>query len=185
MPSYTALSYAWGDASNKATLMVDGRMTIIHRSLFNAISTLRSSACDRLIWADAICINQADIHEKNHQVSMMGEIYEGAKNVAVYLGQPTEHTEEGMLSLRSLMDMHPPRKEPSWSDIALPKLEKSFADILSRSWFTRVWTVQETALARNTTLMCGQYHVGWHGDVRTMKAVVFRKNTRSYPHITP
>jgi hypothetical protein len=161
-PSYTAVSYVWGSSLGRASISIEGQLVWIPSNLFDALHALRTTTHNRLIWADAICIDQMNMDERNHQVEMMGQIYGTADNVTVYLGQPTEHTEEGMLSLRSLMD------------IALPKLEKDLADILSRPWFTRVWTIQEAALARNTTLMCGQYFITWHGDIRTMRAIVFR-----------
>jgi hypothetical protein len=173
-PSYTAVSYVWGSPGCTASISIAGKMVWIRSNLLDALHALRATTHNRLIWADVICINQANMVERNHQVAMMGQIYGTADNVTVYLGQPTEHTEEGMLSLRSLMDLHTLGEGPPWSDIALPKLEKDLADILSRPWFTRVWTIQEAALARNTTLMCGQYYVTWHGDIRTMRAIVFR-----------
>jgi hypothetical protein len=173
-PSYTAVSYVWGSSLGRASISIEGQLVWIPSNLFDALHALRTTTHNRLIWADAICIDQMNMDERNHQVEMMGQIYGTADNVTVYLGQPTEHTEEGMLSLRSLMDLHTPGEDPPWSDIALPKLEKDLADILSRPWFTRVWTIQEAALARNTTLMCGQYFITWHGDIRTMRAIVFR-----------
>ena len=41
------------------------------------------------VWADAICIDQEDVAEKVVQVGMMGEIYERAEGVVVWLGPVT------------------------------------------------------------------------------------------------
>jgi hypothetical protein len=54
----------------------------------------------RLVWADAICIDQTNNSERGHQVNIMGEIYRTARNVVVYLGKSTERTEEGMRSFK-------------------------------------------------------------------------------------
>jgi hypothetical protein len=41
-----------------------------------------------MLWVDALCINQEDTTERNHQVMQMGAIYEKAKRVVVWLGRP-------------------------------------------------------------------------------------------------
>jgi Heterokaryon incompatibility protein (HET) len=88
-PPFEALSYVWGGYHERRSLQINGCAVEIHEGLFNAIHTLRSSTFERLIWADAICINQSDNSERSHQVNIMGQIYETAENVAVYLGQPS------------------------------------------------------------------------------------------------
>ena len=61
-----------------------------------------------------------------------------------------------------------------WMYSALPEVEQSLADILTRPWFRRRWAVHEATLARHTTLPCGEHQVLWNGDLRTMKSLVFR-----------
>jgi hypothetical protein len=173
-PPFEALSYVWGGYHERGSLQINGHAIEIHAGLFNAIHALRSSTFERLIWADAICINQSDDSEKSHQVNIMGQIYETAENVAVYLGQPSERTEEAMRVLRFFTETNATSEDPPWSYTALPELERSLADILTRPWFQRVWTVQEATLARHTTLVCGEHQVSWSGDLQTMRSIVFR-----------
>jgi hypothetical protein len=40
----------------------------------------------RVLWIDAICINQHETQERNHQVSQMGIIFKQAAMVIVWLG---------------------------------------------------------------------------------------------------
>jgi hypothetical protein len=47
---------------------------------------LRLEDRKRLIWADAVCINQADDEEKSWQVRMMGDVYRNADRVLIWLG---------------------------------------------------------------------------------------------------
>jgi hypothetical protein len=44
----------------------------------------------KMVWADAICINQEDVIERNHQVQLMKEIYTKASKVVVWLGPDGE-----------------------------------------------------------------------------------------------
>ncbi|EDU40826.1 het domain protein [Pyrenophora tritici-repentis] len=105
----------------------------------------------------------------------MGDIYSSAAKVVVYLGQPTEQTEAGMSNLQSIMQDSD--HAPSWSTVPLAQLEESIKDIICREWFEGMWTVQEAALARSTTLQCGHYKLYWRGNLRTVRAMVFRIKT--------
>jgi hypothetical protein len=173
-PPFEALSYTWGNYQERASLKINGHAVGIHAGLFDAIHTLRLPNSSRLIWADAICIDQMNHDEKGHQVSIMGQIYETAKNVAVYLGKPSERSEEGMRCLKFFIESDNQLQEPPWLYSKLPEAEQNLADILTRPWFQRIWTVQEATLARNTTLLCGAQQVSWPGDLQTIKSIVFR-----------
>jgi hypothetical protein len=115
--------------------------------------------------------------EKGHQVSIMGQIYETAENVAVYLGMPRGRSEEAMQYLKFFTEPGNLSEDPPWPWSQLPEAEQSLADILTRPWFQRIWTVQEATLARHTTLVCGEHQVSWRGDLQTMRSIVFRIKT--------
>jgi hypothetical protein len=104
----------------------------------------------------------------------MGQIYETAENVAVYLGKSNEKSAEGMQYLKFFTDVHNLLEDPPWLYSELHKVEQSLTDILARPWFQRIWTVQEATLARHTTLICGDHRVTWRGDLETMRSIVFR-----------
>jgi Heterokaryon incompatibility protein (HET) len=53
-------------------------------------------------WIDALCINQASIEEKNHQVAMMRKIYSSASFVLVWLGPEAD---DSAIAMRVLDDM--------------------------------------------------------------------------------
>jgi hypothetical protein len=64
------------------------------------------------IWADAICINQSDVEEKTEQVRMMGDIYEAAQIVVIWLG-PEEHSDRaGLYLMKDLCDKVPMNRDP-------------------------------------------------------------------------
>lgn len=79
-PKYTALSYAWGDETNATTISINSERTTITTNLDIALRNLwLKEGEDVSVWADSICINQADDTEKESQVRMMGEIYTNGK----------------------------------------------------------------------------------------------------------
>lgn len=82
-PSYEALSYTWGDQSREAkTILLNGLLFPVGPSLSDALFHLRSDV-DRLLWVDAICINQLDATEKNSQISQMSQVYRAASRVII------------------------------------------------------------------------------------------------------
>jgi hypothetical protein len=87
---YEALSYAWGHPSLTCEIVVNGLLLPITRNLEQALRSLRHDssvrASARILWVDAVCINQSCISERNHQVSQMHEIYAGAETVVIWLG---------------------------------------------------------------------------------------------------
>jgi hypothetical protein len=85
--SYEALSYVWGDASDTSSMILDRTLYPITKNLECALRYLRSKEAPRVLWVDAICINQDDQDEKSEQVPMMGEIYSGATKVYAWLGE--------------------------------------------------------------------------------------------------
>jgi len=40
----------------------------------------------RVVWIDAICINQDDLDERSSQLQIMGDIYSQAQDVVIWLG---------------------------------------------------------------------------------------------------
>lgn len=84
---YETLSYAWGILEKPRTISVDGFNIAVTVNLYNALSRLRDHYFERVIWADAICINQEDQEEKVAQIQMIPKIYSQAKRVIIYLGR--------------------------------------------------------------------------------------------------
>ena len=89
-PVYEALSYVWGDPSAPVTIKLNGHETPITQNLHSALIALRSRTTKRILWVDALCINQADLAERASQVRIMRFIYESAHQVVIYLGAGIE-----------------------------------------------------------------------------------------------
>jgi len=103
-PAYEALSYEWGLPDKSREAIIDGSVIPITESLFRALQDLRlRNGKSRVLWADAICINQDDIDERQHQVSVMGAIYRQASRVITYIGPETDDSTDGIRLATKLM----------------------------------------------------------------------------------
>tara|TARA_R110002060_G_scaffold59782_1_gene69586 strand:- start:1561 stop:2070 length:510 start_codon:yes stop_codon:yes gene_type:complete len=91
-PYYEAISYAWGDASNTARILVDGKNVRVPQNLESALRHLRLPSDPLALWADSVCINQDDTVERSEQVAMMGKIFKCCSSVYIWLGVPAVTT---------------------------------------------------------------------------------------------
>lgn len=100
--AYEALSYVWGSAELNHEVFVVGRRLRITTNLHVALVQLRSQVSDRIIWIDAVCIDQNNLKERGHQVQQMSKIYREAERVLFWLGPGTEDTKNTLLYLQWL-----------------------------------------------------------------------------------
>ena len=84
-PSYEALSYTWGTASESRCIRINQSFCArVRLNLYTALRALRQDYA-RVLWIDALCINQEDNVEKSQQVLMMHKIFATAREVIVWL----------------------------------------------------------------------------------------------------
>lgn len=102
VPEYEALSYAWGDHSQLRTIEVNDSEFEVTSNLHAALNRLRLSNSDRVLWIDAICIDQTNLDERADQVSKMRQIYQRAQHVLVWLGKESEDSALAMRLLERL-----------------------------------------------------------------------------------
>ncbi|KAJ8131843.1 hypothetical protein O1611_g1783 [Lasiodiplodia mahajangana] len=88
---YKALSYVWGSRDRTEDISVNGQNHKVTVNLACAIRHLRHPETPVDIWIDAICINQSSASEKTAQVALMRDIYAGAEQVIVFLGDGVNH----------------------------------------------------------------------------------------------
>lgn len=88
------LSYVWGPPEGYHNILVNGKEFNVRDSLFRAFKGLRRPDVPREIWADALCINQADNAEKVGQIKLMRRIYANTQKATIWLGDDTPEIEE-------------------------------------------------------------------------------------------
>lgn len=172
---FDALSYVWGDHSEAFPLILNGREIQIHRSLHVALPYLSRRPSGRPIWVDAVCINQQDNAEKMVQIRRMNAIYRRAIQVWVWLGPGIDHTAEA-ITLLPLIAHTGARGSPTGMPPGLPPVFSpiwtSVFNVISNSWFGRVWIVQESALAQDLRFLMGTHEI----DAEMLNTVVSTSN---------
>lgn len=86
---FFALSYVWGDPTVTKPITLNGEPFEVTTNLYSALDQLRSSVngfTEKFVWIDAICINQADIPEKERQIPRMADIYRFTSKALGWLG---------------------------------------------------------------------------------------------------
>jgi ankyrin repeat protein len=173
---YEALSYTWGDLDQPYNISLNDSPMSVTVNLFQALWALRYPDRDRIVWVDAICINQEDVKERGHQVAQMTSIYKNAEKVVVWLGRSDSDTGSVFRHMRQLEKVATEHayhdwevSDRRWQDLwstAKPMLDeestnwlhqqrRGLESIFRQPWFTRVWIIQEIANARSATIMCG------------------------------
>lgn len=149
---YEALSYTWGSSSDGDAIIVDERRKPVTRNLFLALRRLRQKDKIRRLWVDALCIDQSNIPERNHQVGMMGQIYSFATDVIVWLGDTKELIDEGHQHYFEFSFADEMRPITRSEDDQVRKLGAAISNT-NIPWWTRTWVVQEFSLARRLPKM--------------------------------
>ncbi|KIM93138.1 hypothetical protein OIDMADRAFT_173399 [Oidiodendron maius Zn] len=159
-PRYNALSYEWGSRSHLKDINVIGQQIAIRSNLWRFLLRLRSHAYYDYLWCDAICIDQDNDRERNHQVQLMSQIYRRAHMVLVWLGEENYNSNLAIRTVQSLSictdsssrDKYLKEREQVW---------KGLAELSRRRYWTRIWIVQEITVARELELLCGGEKATW------------------------
>lgn len=99
---YEALSYVWGPIQDSRHIKCEQTYISVTSNCESALRHLRWRTRSRTLWVDAICIDQASVEDKEHQVKRMGDIYSCAMQVIVWLGDTMPGTLEAFQHLRKL-----------------------------------------------------------------------------------
>ncbi|KAK7723285.1 hypothetical protein SLS63_008938 [Diaporthe eres] len=166
-PSYTALSYAWGDGVAAGTIRVgrDDRLGSALGVTDNLLRFLRVQSHmitePKLFWIDAICINQRDILERNHQVGLMKLIYINADDVHVWLGPEADDSKiaMGFLSRGGPKILRP--RGSGFYPVWTPREARALGELCERPYWRRMWIVQEVIHADKIRVWCGEQSADW------------------------
>lgn len=200
---YVALSYTWGPSTDEDSakgitdkpayqIKCNGEPLEITENLHNFL--LRASSDDaiasKLMWIDAICIDQTNEQERTSQVKLMATIYRSAALVIVWLGREDEHTGRSFQLVHALFKCSEEQRK-----MITPKslIEKSFSaaepigdrecwlslvKLFQRRYFTRAWIIQEVTVAQKRLAICGRHDIPWDEIVEVSKFLTITSWTR-------
>jgi hypothetical protein len=159
---FSAISYTWavenGDDEKCEEIILDGQPFQVSRNCHTALNRVRQMPNTALIWIDAICIDQANIEERGHQVKLMSQIYMQAQNVFVYIG---EHHSRS----RNLFDTIGQHSQAQGREQARKFVDQvskiAWNALFARRYFSRLWILQELALAKHAVILCGDSSLAW------------------------
>lgn len=177
------LSYAWDrpafsqnnpqDDHGKSKILINGQSFLVLGNLFDFLCMTREYATQKssmsgildlssAFWIDALCIDQCNTLERNHQVDQMGDIYSHALSVHVWLGKPpaavleaidmeeANTTHDGNPSEILMRTVHTPSMAqlqeggPVYHDLLL-------RHIYHNTYWGRAWVLQEMFLSKRLT----------------------------------
>ena len=128
---------------------MDGNYLDVSENLWQFLNVWRSSQyAEHRIFIDQICVDQANEQERNHQVSIMGEVFRGAATVHVWLGQATTGSDAAMQLMRRipcrLADEEPllpslDQDELTYLDTARKALKQPLEALFTRPYWSRLW----------------------------------------------
>ncbi len=134
---YDALSYVWGDTNNPRSIYIGEYDMPVTKNLYAALSHLRNFSIERVLWVDAICINQKNNEEKGQQIQLMAKIYSQANRVLVWLGEAADNSGQALEKIRAAGGKAPDFLNNKTIQLAVLAL-------LQRDWFQRIWVREHT-----------------------------------------
>lgn len=196
-PQYSALSYTWGSVEDPMTISVEDCDFQVTQNLYKALQQLRSTTSRRTFWIDAVCINQSSISERNSQVPRMRDIYSRANQVVVWLGEASDDSDMAMDWLESVRtDKDEYLIE---SDTVEFQYSKTFIDMIQdtkyeatwkalhrfscRGYWSRMWIIQEVAMAENLVVCCGSKSIPWPTIIQAMSMLKFVRERSTSPAV--
>ncbi|KAF5557554.1 regulatory alcR, partial [Fusarium phyllophilum] len=203
-PKYWTLSYTWGspfdgleaewdDPTAERMIRADGEKFYVRWNLEAALRCLASYDVPS-IWIDAICIDQDNVAEKTQQVQMMGQIYKSSVATLAWLGPSSDdssratgaisrfsqswqnrpdHLRRVTLTSSDLEEYRSCAQDDLGYDSAVEDL-RAISHLLERSWFHRVWIVQEVSLSKEVYLLWGNGGVSYWGWLESALLLLFQ-----------
>lgn len=170
--SYEALSYNWGTEPPQAHLWLQDGGLPIRPNLATALTSLRPPNQGRVLWVDAICIDQANLDERARQVQYMRIVYKNAAVALAWIGAKSPGVGIAFETLRRMatfqelaafqrdhdnIDPYGEAAVSLWNmvmDDMPPESLQHVRNLWKRPYFERCWCVQELAVAEEAIIKC-------------------------------
>lgn len=202
LPAYESLSYVWKLKEGHKSITINGHQKDdVGTNLFEALHQLRQAGKSRLLWVDALSINQDDEAEKAQQVKNMHHVYMRAEKVIVWLGTDEQgFAPDAFMVLCALANMQDEDEESGkagyeavdeWDGMVVKQLCEvpdldhpiwmSVFVFITNTWFLRMWVLQEIVLARQARFVWGSASLDW--DIFSAAVHAIRADARLHANL--
>lgn len=168
---YRCLSYTWGPSRDYHVINLNGRGLAVRSHLWRFLNAARLVYANQEFWIDALCIDQANIGEVNHQIQLMDQIFSNAMDVIIWLGDGnsggylpalnflTERRDKTTRCL-SKSDLGGSGSSSNfWPEQT--SVIQSLLALCEDEYWGRTWIIQEVLLAKRIFLMSGTAVTAW------------------------
>jgi len=206
---YTCLSYMWGSSQQTHQILLNSQPFHVSSNLFSFLTAYSTekladsflwvdcTSTDAYLWIDQICIDQGNTAEKNWTVAMMGEIYRGAKETIVWLGDPRSASylgngidgtayEQSRQVIEKLTTISESGSQNAYTmcreQLSEEELEMTATivdDMVGNPYWSRMWIVQEVLLSANLILMYGA-HCFRYPTMKALGQFAYYKETSNF-----
>ncbi|KAJ4385637.1 hypothetical protein N0V93_010066 [Gnomoniopsis smithogilvyi] len=185
--AFEAISYVWGPNNKNQTITINGKPLAITTNLRDVLRQARHLDKPRLLWVDAICIDQENSEEKGHQVKLMGQIYRLSRCTLICLSDSTEtrawsrEVEALIKDVNEMMERvfrdlcSNIKDDQLWNSFPYPGADdplisderwQFWNELIDQPWFSRGWVVQEAALGPECLVLLAGLEIPWLNILR-------------------
>ena len=179
-PVFEALSWAWGERwqETRQDIYFQQRPWSISKNLYEALTNLRRPDRSRILWFDALCINQSTseiaLEERAQQIRLMRHIYSFASHVVIWMGTPQEELTDFFLETLQNGD---------FVEASATESERTYAmlnGILGNSWWKRLWVLQESTLPEMSSIQHGHVTVSFRDFLDNLRNLELHLQPEAY-----
>lgn len=186
---YFAISYAWGSPERTHSIILNGCLFKVPKSVTFALRSAHARYKIRgtpSYWLDFLCIDQDDIDDKKHQIMRMKTIFGNSFSVLIHLGERTDDSDLGFDLINTVATKYSEGFDyrSYFNGISRPKAEDqnvlstvrnaciAACRLFGRPYWKRVWVIQELAMADDLSeVICGDQTTTLHKVRVTMKVL--------------
>ncbi|KAF5719537.1 heterokaryon incompatibility 6 OR allele [Fusarium mundagurra] len=172
---FEAISYQWSEGGGqKSSMRLGGEQISINAYLQSILLHLRLEQHIRVVWADALCINQSDHAERLQQVSIMQRIYSQAFRVIGFVGKDYTHASKCFNAIKALTsawfevwknsDRNNGTSSTPDNIFGCVQNDASMCrivEVFQSGYWKRLWVVQELVSSRRAIIRWGDAEISW------------------------
>ncbi|KAF5252894.1 hypothetical protein FANTH_2218 [Fusarium anthophilum] len=172
---FEAISYQWSEGGGqKASMRLGGENISINAYLRGILLHLRLEQHIRVVWADALCINQSDHAERLQQVTIMQSIYSQAFRVIGFVGKDYAYASVCFNAIKALTSAwFKVRKSFGQNDRSSATPDNIYGcvqneasmgrivELFQSGYWKRLWVVQELVSSRRAIIRWGDAEISW------------------------